>query len=283
MTKVAITGAAGRMGRTLIEAVHAADGLELAAAIERPGSSVIGADAGELAGVGRLGVAVGDDLAAVADAFDVLIDFTRPEVSAANLDVCRRAGRRMVIGTTGFDDDQRADIEAASAEIGIVFAPNMSVGVNLCLKLLDMAARALGEGVDIEVIEAHHRHKVDAPSGTALRMGEVVAEALGRDLKDCAVYGREGRTGERDAKTIGFETIRAGDIVGEHTVMFADVGERVEITHKASSRMTFAKGAARAAAWLMQYERGLFDMQDVLGLKDAAEPARGRSRVTSSQ
>ncbi|HKK06325.1 MAG TPA: 4-hydroxy-tetrahydrodipicolinate reductase [Gammaproteobacteria bacterium] len=269
MIKVAITGAAGRMGRTLIEAVHAAEGLAVAAAIERPGSSVIGADAGELAGVGALGVAVGDDLAAAADAFDVLIDFTRPEVSLANLAVCRQAGRRMVIGTTGFDDGQRAAIEAASADIGIVFAPNMSVGVNLCLKLLDMAARALGDGVDIEVIEAHHRHKVDAPSGTALRMGEVVAAALGRDLKDCAVYGRQGHTGERDPKTIGFETIRAGDIVGEHTVMFADVGERVEITHKASSRMTFAKGAARAAAWLMQRERGLFDMQDVLGLKDA--------------
>jgi len=269
MTTVAITGAAGRMGRTLIEAVHGAEGLEVAAAIERPGSSVIGADAGELAGIGTLGVAVGDDLAGATEAFDVLIDFTRPEVSLANLEVCRRAGRRVVIGTTGFDEEQRSAIEAASADIGIVFAPNMSVGVNLCLKLLDMAARALGEGVDIEVIEAHHRHKVDAPSGTALRMGEVVANALGRDLKDCAVYGRQGHTGERDAKTIGFETIRAGDIVGEHTVMFADVGERVEITHKASSRMTFAKGAARAAAWLMDRPNGLFDMQDVLGLKDA--------------
>jgi len=269
MTTVAITGAAGRMGRTLIEAVHGAEGLEVAAAIERPGSSVIGADAGELAGIGTLGVAVGDDLAGATEAFDVLIDFTRPEVSLANLEICRRAGRRVVIGTTGFDEEQRSAIEAASADIGIVFAPNMSVGVNLCLKLLDMAARALGEGVDIEVIEAHHRHKVDAPSGTALRMGEVVANALGRDLKDCAVYGRQGHTGERDAKTIGFETIRAGDIVGEHTVMFADVGERVEITHKASSRMTFAKGAARAAAWLMDRPNGLFDMQDVLGLKDA--------------
>ena len=186
----------------------------------------------------------------------------------ANLARCRQAGKRMVIGTTGFSDIQRQEIEATAAEIAIVLAPNMSVGVNLCLKLLDMAARVLGEEVDIEIIEAHHRHKVDAPSGTALRMGEVVAEALNRNLAECAVYGRHGITGERDRCTIGFETIRAGDIVGEHTVMFAGTGERVEITHKASSRMTFAKGALRAAEWLMGQERGLFDMQDVLGLKD---------------
>jgi len=267
MTRIAVTGAAGRMGRTLIEACTQAEGVQLTAAIDRPGNSLVGADAGEMAGVGRLEVAVVDDLAAVTDAFDVLIDFTAPEATMANLAVCRAAGKCMVIGTTGLTDDQRGKIREAGADSGIVFAPNMSVGVNLCLKLLQMAARVLGDEVDIEVIEAHHRHKVDAPSGTALRMGEVVAEALGRDLKQCAVYGREGQTGERDRKTIGFETIRAGDIVGEHTVMFAGIGERVEITHKASSRMTFAKGAVRAAAWVMDQPHGLFDMQDVLGLK----------------
>ncbi len=267
MTRIAVTGAAGRMGRTLIEACTQAEGVQLTAAIDRPGHSLVGADAGELAGVGRLNVAVVDDLAKVTADFDVLIDFTAPEATMANLAVCRAAGKRMVIGTTGLGDDQRAQIRDAAADMGIVFAPNMSVGVNLCLKLLQTAAQVLGDDVDIEVIEAHHRHKVDAPSGTALRMGEVVAEALGRDLKQCAVYGREGQTGERDRKTIGFETIRAGDIVGEHTVMFAGIGERVEITHKASSRMTFAKGAVRAAAWLTTQSDGLYDMQDVLGLK----------------
>lgn len=268
MTRIAITGAAGRMGRTLIEATHQADGVQLSAAIERPGSSVIGVDAGELAGVGKLNVHVSDDLASVVDDFDVLIDFTRPEVTEANMAVCDAAGKSMVIGTTGFNDVQKEKISALSKKVGVVFAPNMSVGVNLCFKLLDIAARVMGDYTDIEVIEAHHRHKVDAPSGTALRMGEVVAEALGRDLKDCAVYGREGNTGERDRHTIGFETIRAGDIVGEHTVMFADIGERVEITHKASSRMTFANGAVRAAGWITQHQSGLFDMQDVLGLRD---------------
>lgn len=268
MTRIAITGAAGRMGRALIEATHQAEGLELTVALERPGSSVVGADAGELAGVGTLGVSVGEDLSAVVDQFDVLIDFTRPAVTEVNLALCRDAGKRMVIGTTGFDERQKQLIQDAGKAIGVVFAPNMSVGVNLCLKLLDMAARVMGDYTDIEIIEAHHRHKVDAPSGTALRMGEVVAAALGRNLKDCAVYGREGQTGERDRKTIGFETIRAGDIVGEHTVMFADIGERVEITHKASSRMTFAKGAVRAAAWLMPQKTGVYDMQDVLGLRD---------------
>jgi 4-hydroxy-tetrahydrodipicolinate reductase len=267
MIRVAVTGAAGRMGRVLIEACQQVEGVTLGAAIERPGSSVIGVDAGELAGTGRNGVAVTDNLAAVAGEFDVLIDFTRPEVTLANLAVCRAAGKRMVIGTTGLDVAQKATLAEAGQEIGIVFAPNMSVGVNLCLKLLDMAARVLGDEVDIEIIEAHHRHKVDAPSGTALAMGETVARALGRDLKECAVYGRQGHTGERDRKTIGFETIRAGDIVGDHTVLFAALGERVEITHKASSRMTFAKGAVRAAQWLMQQERGLFDMQDVLDLR----------------
>ncbi|HSG10670.1 MAG TPA: 4-hydroxy-tetrahydrodipicolinate reductase [Gammaproteobacteria bacterium] len=267
MTRIAITGAAGRMGRSLIEACQPHDDLEVTVALEHPDSTLLGSDAGELAGIGKLGVSVGADITAVIDDFDVLIDFTRPQPTLANLEVCRRAGRRMVIGTTGFDDAQKATIAAAASDIAVVFAPNMSVGVNLCLKLLDMAARVLGDEVDIEVIEAHHRHKVDAPSGTALRMGEVVADALGRKLSDCAVYGREGHTGERDRKTIGFETIRAGDIVGDHTVLFAGDGERIEITHKASSRMTFANGAVRAAGWLAGRDSGLFDMQDVLGLK----------------
>jgi 4-hydroxy-tetrahydrodipicolinate reductase len=265
MTNVAITGVAGRMGKALLEAVQQTEGVQVSAAIERPGSTVIGVDAGELAGIGGIGVAVVDSIDS-APPFDVLIDFTRPEVTMANLAACRQRGSAIVIGTTGLDEAQKAEIKAAGDEIGVVFAPNMSVGVNLCLKLLEMAARVLGDEVDIEVIEAHHRHKIDAPSGTALRMGEVVAEALGRDLKECAVYGREGNTGERDPKTIGFETIRAGDIVGEHTVMFAGIGERVEITHKASSRRTFAGGAVRAAQWLMGKNAGLYDMQDVLGL-----------------
>ena len=266
MTRIAITGAAGRMGRTLIEAVSQSDAT-LSVAVERPGSDVIGLDAGELAGIGKNGVYIVDDIKSVLGEFDVLIDFTRPQVSENNLLICRDAHKKMVIGTTGFDDVQKVLIRQSSEQIGVVFAPNMSVGVNLCFKLLDLAARVMGEYSDIEIIEAHHRHKVDAPSGTALRMGEVVAAALGRELKDCAVYGREGQTGERDRKTIGFETIRAGDIVGEHTVMFADMGERVEITHKASSRMTFAKGAVRAAGWIMHHDHGLFDMQDVLGLR----------------
>jgi len=267
MTRIAITGAAGRMGRSLVEACHQADGMELSVALEHPDSSLLDCDAGDLAGIGKFGITVGSDLAAVTADFDVLIDFTRPGSTLANLEICRKAGRRLVIGTTGFSDEQQLQIAAAANDIAIVFAPNMSVGVNLCFKLLDMAARVLGDEVDIEVIEAHHRHKVDAPSGTALRMGEVVADALGRDLKDCAVYGREGHTGERETKTIGFETIRAGDIVGDHTVLFAGQGERVEITHKASSRRTFANGAIRAAAWLSSSNSGLFDMQDVLGLK----------------
>lgn len=256
------------MGRALIEATHQIEGVELTAAVERPGSSVIGVDPGELAGIGKQGFAIVDKLDSVTEQFDVLIDFTRPEVTEANMTLCGQAGKRMVIGTTGFSEQQKKQIKALSGKVGVVFAPNMSVGVNLCFKLLDIAARVMGDNTDIEIIEAHHRHKVDAPSGTALRMGEVIAEALGRDLKDCAVYGREGNTGERDRKTIGFETIRAGDIVGEHTVMFADIGERVEITHKASSRMTFANGAVRAAGWIMQHDTGLFDMQDVLGLRD---------------
>ena len=267
MTRIAITGAAGRMGRSLIEACQQTDGMTVTAVLEHPDSTLLGSDAGDLAGIGKLGVTLGSDLAAVTADFDVLIDFTRPEPTLANLEICRKAGRRMVIGTTGFSAAQQQQIAGAANDIAIVFAPNMSVGVNLCFKLLETAARVLGDEVDIEVIEAHHRHKVDAPSGTALRMGEVVAGALGRDLEDCAVYGRQGHTGERDRKTIGFETIRAGDIVGDHTVMFAGRGEIVEITHKASSRMTFANGAIRASGWLMSRAPGLFDMQDVLGLK----------------
>jgi len=265
-TRLAITGAAGRMGRTLLEVGSSTDGVSVGAALEREGHAVIGIDAGEMAGLGALDVNVATDLSALTDQFDVLIDFTVPFATLANIEICRKAGKAVVIGTTGFTDEQKQQIAAAAKDIPIVFAPNMSVGVNLCLKLLDMAARVLGDDVDIEIIEAHHRHKVDAPSGTALRMGEVVAEALGRDLKECAVYGREGISGERDRKTIGFETIRAGDIVGDHTVMFAGIGERVEITHKASSRMTFANGAVRAAGWLADKKAGLFDMQDVLGL-----------------
>lgn len=265
--RIAVAGAGGRMGRSLVQAVVEADGLRLGAATERSGSSLIGADAGELAGVERLGVALVPHLADVMDDFDVLIDFTSPTATMAHLALCRAAGKRMVVGTTGLDETQRAAIGAAGAEIGIVFAPNMSVGVNLCFKLLDIAARVLGDDVDIEIIEAHHRHKVDAPSGTALRMGEVIASALNRDLKEVAVYGREGHTGARERATIGFETIRAGDVVGEHSVWFAAEGERVEIAHKASSRMTFARGAARAAGWIAKQEKGQFDMQDVLGLK----------------
>ncbi|VAW72996.1 4-hydroxy-tetrahydrodipicolinate reductase [hydrothermal vent metagenome] len=265
MTRIAVPGAAGRMGRNLIDACRQAEGLSLGAAIERPGHDLIGSDAGVVAGIGALGVSIGDNPQAVIDDFDVLIDFTVPAVTLVNLELCRRHGKSIVIGTTGFSDEQKQQISDAAKDISIVFAPNMSVGVNLCFKLLDVAARALGDSVDIEIIEAHHRHKVDAPSGTALRMGEVVADALGRNLKDCAVYGREGNTGARERNTIGFETIRAGDIVGEHTVMFAAEGERVEITHKASSRMTFASGAIRAAGWAVEQPNGLYDMPDVLG------------------
>ena len=267
MIRVALVGAAGRMGKTLIQAVTAAEGLQLTAATELPDSTLVGVDAGEVAGVGRLGVPISHSLTKVVDDFDVVIDFTGPAATMVHLDVCRRHGKSMVIGTTGLDEAQKAAIQAASDDIGIVFAPNMSVGVNLCLRLLELAARVMGEDADIEIIEAHHRHKVDAPSGTALRMGEVVAAALGRDLNEVAVYGREGHTGPRDAKTIGFETIRAGDVVGEHTVWFATEGERIEIAHKASSRMTFAKGAVRAAGWLMGQGKGLYDMQDVLDLR----------------
>jgi 4-hydroxy-tetrahydrodipicolinate reductase len=267
MTRIAVVGAGGRMGRSLVQAVSESQGLSLGAATERAGSPLLGRDAGELAGVEPLGVALVEDLHSVVDRFDVLIDFTAPSATLAHLEICRRSGKRMVIGTTGFSEDEKRQLGEAAQEIAIVFAPNMSVGVNLCFKLLEMAARVLGDDADVEIIEAHHRHKVDAPSGTALRMGEVIAETLGRDLKQCAVYGREGRTGPRDGATIGFETIRAGDVVGEHSVWFAMEGERIEIAHKATSRMNFARGAARAADWIASRQKGLYDMQDVLGLR----------------
>jgi 4-hydroxy-tetrahydrodipicolinate reductase len=266
-TRIGITGAAGRMGRTLIEAIAQSNGtLQLAAALERPGSSLIGADAGELAGLGKNGVAIAGNLADVIADIDVLIDFTVPEATLANAALCAEHGKGIIIGTTGFSEEQQAKIDAAAAKTPVCKASNFSTGVNVCFKLLEMAARVLGDDVDIEVYEAHHRHKVDAPSGTALSMGQVVADTLGRDLGKVAVYGREGQTGARERETIGFATVRAGDIVGDHTVTFAADGERVEITHKASSRMSFARGAVRAASWLAGQEPGLYDMQDVLGL-----------------
>ncbi len=266
-TRIAVTGAAGRMGKTLIEAIAATDGAQLTAAIERPQSSLLGADAGELGGVGRNGVVLVSELAAVVDDFDVLIDFTSPDATLANVALCRRASKRMVIGTTGCSEQHLAGIRAAADDIALCMAANFSVGVNLCFKLSDIAARVLGDEVDIEIYEAHHRHKVDAPSGTALRLGQVVAAALNRDLDAVAVYGREGQTGARQRETIGFATVRGGDIVGDHTALFAADGERVEITHKASSRMAFARGAVRAANWLLSRQQGLFDMQDVLDLR----------------
>jgi 4-hydroxy-tetrahydrodipicolinate reductase len=264
--RIAIAGSAGRMGRTLIEAVQNAEDMQLAAALEQPGSPFLGKDAGELVGA-PCGIAITADFDAALASADCLIDFTRPAGTLAHLAACHKRGVSMVIGTTGLEAEQKLLIQDASHSIPIVFAPNMGVGVNLVFKLLDVAARVLSQGYDIEVIEAHHRHKVDAPSGTALRMGEVVAEALGRNLGQCAIYGREGVTGERDPSTIGFATVRGGDIVGDHTVLFAGTGERVEITHKASSRMSFALGALRAARFLKGRNKGLFDMQDVLGLR----------------
>lgn len=264
--RIAIAGASGRMGRMLIETTLKAVDAELVAAFEQGGSALVGKDAGELVGQ-PCGVAITSDVAAGLASADCLIDFTRPEGTLRHLALAQAAGCGMVIGTTGFDAAGKAAIVAASEQIPVVFAPNMAIGVNAVFKLLDVAARILNEGYDVEVIEAHHRLKVDAPSGTALRMGEVVANALGRDLDSCAIYGREGVTGERDAQTIGFSTIRGGDIVGDHTVLFAGIGERIEITHKSSSRMPYASGSLRAARFLAGRKSGLFDMQDVLGLK----------------
>ena len=264
--RVAIAGAGGRMGRQLIQAALQMDGVILGAALERTGSSLVGSDAGELAGVAKTGVVVSDNLDAVVNDFDVFIDFTRPEGTLDHLAFCRQHGKGMVIGTTGFDDTGKQAITDASADVPIVFAANFSVGVNVMLKLLEKAAKVMGDYTDIEIIEAHHRHKVDAPSGTALAMGEAIAHAMDKDLKECAVYSREGYTGERVPGTIGFATVRAGDIIGEHTAMFADIGERIEISHKASSRMTFANGAVRSALWLSSMKSGLYDMRDVLDL-----------------
>ena len=253
------------MGRALLELLFRAPELRLHAALERFDSPFLGKDAGELVG-SPCGVRITERVPDALAGADVLIDFTRPEATLAHLEVCRRLGVKAVIGTTGLTDEQKVRVADAARDISIVFAPNMSVGVTLVLKLLETAARVLKDGYDVEIIEAHHRHKVDAPSGTALRMGEVIAQALGRNLEQCAVYGREGITGERQASTIGFATVRGGDIVGDHTALFAGVGERVEITHRASSRATFALGALRAARFLAGQERGLFDMRDVLGL-----------------
>lgn len=262
---IAIAGASGRMGRMLIEAVNAADDCQLAGALDLPTSPAIGLDATAYLGQSS-GVAITADLRAGLAHARVLIDFTRPEGTMAHLALCRELGVAMVIGTTGFTEAQKAEIADAARSLPIVMAPNMSVGVNVTLKLLEMAARALSTGYDIEVIEAHHRHKVDAPSGTALKMGEVIAQALGRELKDCAVYERHGHTGERDPSSIGFATIRGGDIVGDHTVLFAGTGERIEITHKSSSRVTYAQGSLRAARFVAGRAPGLYSMFDVLQL-----------------
>lgn len=266
MLRIAIIGAAGRMGRTLIEAVNASPDLQLTAGIVEPESSLVGADLGELAGLGRNSIAIASSLAAVVADFDLLIDFTSPATTLANAEFCAQHNKAMVIGTTGLTETEKKQLAVAAQTTRIVFAPNMSVGVNLCFKLLEMAAAALGADYDVEIVEAHHRHKVDAPSGTALGMGEAVAKALGRNLQEVAVYGREGITGARKPETIGFATLRVGDVVGDHTVIFGNEGERIEITHKASSRMTFAKGAVRAAKWLQDKPAGLYTMQDVLGL-----------------
>ncbi len=255
------------MGKAVVTVCQGLQDVSVTAAVEHEASPRLGMDSGEVAGLDRNGVPIVYELAAVLGDFDVLIDFTSPDATISSLELCRNAGKRLVIGTTGLNDDQKESIRSASADIGIVFSPNMSVGVNLCFKLAQQAAAVLGEIADIEIIEAHHRMKKDAPSGTAVRLGEIIADTLGRDLRECAVYGREGRNGERDRQTIGFETIRAGDIVGDHTVLFAAPGERVEITHKASSRDTFASGAVLAARWLMNQGPGLFDMQDVLSLR----------------
>jgi 4-hydroxy-tetrahydrodipicolinate reductase len=268
MLRIAVAGASGRMGKTLVEAVHQHPELRLGAASALPGDPALGLDAGSVCGLPLQRVLITSDLASQLDTFDVLIDFTSPESSVAHARLCAGNGKKLIVGTTGLNDAQKAELAAAARQTAVVFAPNMSIGVNLCFKLLELAAEVIGEDCDIEIVEAHHRHKKDAPSGTALGMGEVIASTLGRDLRDVAVYGREGHTGERDGKTIGFATIRAGDIIGDHTVIFASPGERVEISHKASSRMNFAAGAVRAALWLRDKTSGLHTMQDVLGLNN---------------
>ena len=264
--KIAVAGASGRMGQMLIEAIRGADDCVLGGALDMAASAAIGQDASAFLGHPG-GVFITADLRAGLANSCTLIDFTRPEGTLAHLNVCRELGVSAVIGTTGFSEAQKAEIAAAAKDIAIVMAPNMSVGVNVTLKLLEMAAKALSTGYDIEIVEAHHRHKVDAPSGTALKMGEVIAGALGRDLKDCAVYDRYGVTGERDPSSIGFASIRGGDIVGDHTVLFAGAGERIEITHKSASRSTYAQGSLRAVRYLAAQKPGLYDMFDVLGLR----------------
>lgn len=263
MIRIGVTGVNGRMGKSLVQACAGRDDTRLVSATVRAGSDLVGIDAGEIAGIPALGVPARDTLD---DSLDVVIDFTLPGPTLDHVDWCRQRGKRIVIGTTGFDAAQRSKIEEAAREIPVVLAPNMSVGVNLCFRLAELAAGAVGETSDIEIIEAHHRHKADAPSGTALRLGEKVAGALGKDLDEVGVFERHGHTGARPEGAIGFATVRAGDIVGEHTVLFALQGERVEITHKAASRLTFAHGALRAARWLADRGPGLYDMQDVLGL-----------------
>ena len=266
MRNLAVTGASGRMGRMLIEAILASGDCRLSGALDLAGSPAIGQDAGAFLGRAT-GVTITADLAAGLAGADVLVDFTRPEGTLAHLQACRTLGVAIVIGTTGFSEAQKAEVRAHADQLPMVMAPNMSVGVNVMLKLLDLAARSLAAGYDIEVIEAHHRHKIDAPSGTALAMGETLAQALGRDLRDCGVFAREGVTGERDPSSIGFATVRGGDIVGDHTVLFAGTGERIEITHRATSRANYAQGSLRAARFLAGRAPGLYDMHDVLGLK----------------
>ena len=263
---IAIAGSSGRMGRVLIESVLHAPDLQLAAALEQRGNAHVGKDAGELIGE-PCGVRISDDIEQALAGCDALIDFTRPEGTLAHLAACRTLGVKLVIGTTGFDESQKQTIAGAARAIAIAMAPNFSVGVNVAFKLIEVAAGALNAAYDVEIVEAHHRHKIDAPSGTALRMGEVVAKALGRDLKGCAVYGREGVTGERKQDTIGFSAVRGGDVVGDHTVMFIGTGERIEITHRSNSRATYAEGALRSARFLLGKQSGLYDMQDVLGLR----------------
>ncbi len=263
--KLAIAGSSGRMGHMLIEATLGAEGCQIHAALDRPGSPTLGQDAAAFLGR-ESGVTITDDLNALKGA-DILIDFTRPEGTLAHLEKCRELGVNMIIGTTGIEDDGQEAMATASKDIAIVYARNMSVGMNVLYKLLEIAAKALATGYDIEIVEMHHRMKVDAPSGTALNMGEVIAKAIGRDLKECAVYGREGVTGERDPSTIGFATLRGGDVIGDHTAIFAGMGERIEITHKASNRNIYAQGCIRAARFLSDKKTGLYDMQDVLGLR----------------
>ena len=265
---VGVIGAGGRMGRMLIEAVQDNPQTTLNAAIERQGSSLVGADAGEVAAIGRLEVQIVDDLKAVINDIDVLIDFSLPDATEQNMQICAANKVAVVIGTTGFNEQQEQVLKEASKQIAIVYAGNYSTGVNLSLKLLAMAAKAFGNDADVEVIEAHHKHKIDAPSGTAYMMAEAVAEARGQNLKDVAIYGREGQTGEREAGSIGIHAIRGGEIIGDHTVMFIADGEVVEITHRARARMTFAAGAVRAATWVIKQEVGQYNMQDVLGLND---------------